>query len=261
MIVFRKISFLTAFTLGFLVWTVCLQSASANVYTVSADVSIGVHVGNNSTFDLGDPCTITKDGKHNVGAATDTNYMLVRFDFTGWPADPGVTSVKLRLTRSSGDIPSSSPPYTVSARGFYPANYDWYLDPENVTGNYQYYNDGVGDIPWKKSDGSLGTIEEAGYDYLGGGSTWDSDTGNTTLEISLNAANVQDWIRGQTSNNGLRLDSNRSISPYFYGSGATNAADRPTLIIEASVPEPASLAVLGIGAFGLVAKRRRQTRL
>lgn len=241
----KKIIPSVAFVLGLLAWTTCLQSASADVYTVSADVSIGVHAGNDKTFTLGDLCTITDGG---AGSATYTNYMLVRFDFSGWPSDPGVTSVKLRLTRSGGDIPTS---YVVYARGFYPANNTWYLDPENVTGNHQH-ND---DITWKKSDGSSGTIEEAGYNYLGGSNTWDGDT----LEISLSATKVQNWITGATPNNGLRLfEDNATTSPYFYGSGAANVADRPTLIIEATAPEPASLVLLTAGAVGLLFKRRRQ---
>ncbi len=234
-----------ALTFGLLIWTVCSQPASASPHILYADVSVGVKFNSDSTFTPGLPCTIT-----NPPTDSDTDYMLVRFDFTGWPDDTVVTSAKLRLTASGGQNPT---PYIVYAYGFCNDNTDWYLAPQNAAGLWQYYDTGSGNIPWKNSLGQVDTIENADYWLGGSGSTWDG----ATLEISLDAAKVQDWITGSTPNNGLRLDSNKTSVPYFYGSGAANAADRPTLIIEADAPEPASLVVLGIGAFCLLFKRER----
>ena len=235
-----------AFIFGLLIWTVCSQPASAETYILYADVSVGVKFDSDNTSTPSQPCTIT-----SPPTDSQTDYMLVRFDFTGWPSDTIVSSAKLRLTMSGGQNPS---PYIVYAYGFCADNTDWYLAPQNVTGLWQYYDTGSdGDIPWKNRSGQVDTIENADYWLGGSGSTWDGKT----LEISLNAANVQNWIAGVTPNNGLRLKSNRTSVPYFYGSGAANVSDRPTLIIEATVPEPGSLVLLTVSAIGLLTKRRR----
>ncbi len=234
------------FLFGLLIWAACSQPASADTHILYADVSVGVKFDSDSTFSPGTPCEIT-----SPPADSQIDYMLVRFDFTGWPSDTIVSSAGLRLTRSGGQNPS---PYTVYAYGFYSDNTDWYLAPQNATGLWQYYDTGGnGDIPWKNGSGQADTIENADYWLGGSGSTWDGET----LEISLNAVKVQNWITGATPNNGLRLQSNKTSVPYFYGSGAANAADRPTLIIEATAPEPCSLFILSMGTIGLFFKRRR----
>jgi hypothetical protein len=43
---------------------------------------------------------------------------------------------------------------------------------------------------------------------------------------------------------------------YFQSREAGNEVDRPTLVIQ-FVPEPATLTVLGLGALGLIRRRRR----
>ncbi len=236
-----------AFIFGLLIWMVCSQTASAETYILYADVSVGVKFDSDNTSTPSQPCTIT-----SPPTDSQTDYMLVRFDFTGWQSDTIVSSAGLRLTRSGGQNPS---PYIVYAYGFCGSNTDWYLAPQNATGLWQYYDSGGDDdIPWKNSSGQADTIENADYWLGDSGGTWDGET----LEISLNAAKVQNWIAGVTPNNGLRLQSNKTSVPYFYGSGAANAADRPALIIEADAPEPAGLVLLTVGAIGLLAKRRHR---
>ncbi len=235
------------FIFGLLIWTACSQLASAETYILCADVSVGAKFDSDNTFTPSQPCTIT-----SPPTDSQTDYMLVRFDFTGWPNHTIVFGAKMRLTKSGGQNPS---PYTVYAYGFYDDNTDWYLAPQNATGLWQYYDTrGDDDIPWKNSSGQADTIENADYWLGGSGSSWDGET----LEVSLNTAGVQDWIAGATPNNGLRLESNRTSVPYFYGSGAANVSDRPTLIIEADAPEPGSLILLTVGAISLLTKRRRR---
>jgi hypothetical protein len=233
------------FVFGLLIWVVCSQTASAGTHIIYADVSVGVKFDSDDTFTPGLPCEIT-----HPPTDSQTDYMLVRFDFTGWPGDTIVSSAGLRLTRSGGQNPS---PYTIHAYGFYGDNTDWYLAPQNASVLWQCYDTRNGNIPWKNNSGQADTIENADYWLGGSGSTWDGET----LVISLNVAEVQNWIAGATPNNGMRLEGNKTSVPYFYGSGAANQADRPTLIIEADAPEPAGLVLLTVGAIGLLSKRRR----
>jgi len=238
-----------AVVFGLLIWAICSQPVSAGTHVLYADVSVGVKFDSDSTFTPGMPCKIT-----NPPTDSQTDYMLIRFDFAGWQNDTIVSSARLRLTRSGGQNPS---PYIVYAYGLCTDNTDWYLAPQNATGLWQYYDTG-GDsnIPWKNSSGQPDTIENADYWLGGSGSTWDGET----LEISLNAVKVQNWITGTTPNNGMRLESNKTSAPYFYGSGAANVTDRPTLIIEADAPEPTSLVILGVGSFGVLFRRRLYCR-
>jgi len=238
-----------AIAFGLLIWAACSQSVSAGTHILYADVSVGVKFESDSTFAPGLPCEIT-----SPPTDSQTDYMLVRFDFTGWPSNTTVSSANLRLTMSGGQNPS---PYIIYAYGFCGDNTDWYLAPQNATGTWQYYdNGGDGDITWKNSSGQADTIENADYWLGGSGGTWDGET----LEISLNAVEVQNWITGATPNNGMRLEGNKTSVPYFYGSGAANVTDRPTLIIEADAPEPASLVILSMGTIVLLFNRRRAGR-
>ena len=235
-----------AFTLG-LALALVPAGARAGVHLVTAEVSVAVHRGNNATATPGAPCRITEGGTDYAN-----DFMLLWFDFSGWPTDPGVTAVTLRLTRSYDEPGIDPDEYVVRARGFYAGNDAWYAAPDSATGNWQRYDPAGGHLPWKDDAGADCDVEAAGNEYLGGGNTWNGDV----LEIALDPADVEAWITGARPNNGLRLYGDRTRSDAFYGAAAADVAHRPTLLIEAEAPEPASLGVLLLGAAALVIRRR-----
>lgn len=94
------------------------HSAAANIYPVVADVSVGSHQGDNTTFTPGDPCYLTSGGTDSA-----TDFMLLWFDLSGWPTEPVISDVVLRLTRAEIETTSD---YTVRARGFHAGNDSWW---------------------------------------------------------------------------------------------------------------------------------------
>ncbi|MDY6913886.1 MAG: DNRLRE domain-containing protein, partial [Planctomycetota bacterium] len=210
----------------------------------------------NTAYTPGNPCVLT-DGTPGTSAES---YMLIWFDLSSLSTDTQVHSATLRLTRAGNgtladpyELPSK---YTVYAGAFYEGNTQWYTNANHVTGMYQYYGGGgSGNVSWRDSSGNETTsVTDAGKLYFNSGSnTW----AGMQVEFSLSSSKVQDWISGDFTNNGLRLYSNKTVSPDFYGSGASAPADRPTLILDLMLPEPSSLTLLCIGAAGLLTGRRK----
>ncbi len=181
-------------------------------------------------------------------AAEQRSNALVRFlgldSIVG--AGETVTSASLVLT-STYKHTGATPRDLVAFRSLI----DWTDSTDGVNGSGGTYwtNYGSGGSASGYSGAEMGRIVNLAA----------SDVG-ATISISLDAAAIQSWISNPASNFGLLLTMPHSSNgnfKTFEGSGQTNA---PQLLIEtttATVPEPGSLAVLGLGGLLAMVRTRR----
>lgn len=84
-----------------------------------------------------------------------------------------------------------------------------------------------------------------------------SGASQSDLMVSFDTTPVPSFITNGFSNTLVNLDTNLTLVPSTTNGGRTTAQ---TLLVVQPVPEPASLAIFGLGVAGLAWHRRRQTK-
>jgi hypothetical protein len=234
--------------------TYTFQDGDSNGYAGTQDITIyggsdsQVNTGGSSVFYLG------------YSAKS-----LLRFDDLGVLAGQTVQSATVTLYTSSNSYGTHSG--------------DPATDPVTL---YAMDNANVG---WQQGTGSYpdaATSGEACFDYLSFNTTpwpsptsvqnWTTDGVATVLDtqtftyqtdgvpvtFTLPVALVQQWVNGG-AHPGLIVDSSTYINGVqFQSSEFGSVAGRPLLtVVTTAVPEPASLAVLGVLGLGLIRRQRR----
>jgi hypothetical protein len=200
------------------------------------------------------------------GAMTDGTRAraIMKFDVASLAGQGTVQSATLKLTEYSS---SSGTSFNFNIYRIADANAGWqqgsgyYLAGQttgDVCWNYLDYDT----VNWAGSAGLATPVTDYDATYVAQGTFVNSETeANPVLSIALPASLIQDWIDDPSHNAGfliaLDVNGNGTNTAQFASSDNTTTAWHPSLAVTMAVPEPATGAMLLIGA-GLMALRRRR---
>jgi hypothetical protein len=156
------------------------------------------------------------------------------------------------------DISSGNNPYlaafnaAVANPSGYLINYDWYVDTSLSPGNYgtflqvgTYINAGQGTFPYQQDFPAVGKDFELDGTQLASGSVF-SGTVSETLTAKYGAIHA-DFLGAPSQRLGLIINGDGAAATVYFD----NISITP-------IPEPATLALAGLGGLGLLAMRRRK---
>ena len=241
--------------------------AQSRDLTLLSDWMINANVGADTTLGLG----------NQAGPDKRT---LIGFDLSSIPAGATVTSATLRLTLVSNVGTDTDPLVngTASIYTVFGTNAGWgegatgYSDPAGAgeaTWNYANHNTvtwrnsaGAGSFPGLGNPGDAYAASVVGsFPVFGHGPAYETYVTNYTQTVTLSdLTGIQNWLVNPAQNAGflIRVNTGTNLWWNYYSSEVANASFQPMLTIEASIPEPASAAVLGLAGLGLSACRRRR---
>lgn len=246
--------------------TICTLLLTTIASVGSADTITLNPVQDNTIFS--DSSNLSAGGGIGIFAGTNnggnTRRGLLQFDVAGGiPAGSTITSATLTLYLAQ------APNGTARNVELHRLNLEW---GEGTAGAGMGLSGGGftaanGDATWTENKHNVSTWT-AGSDYVAAASATSSIAGNvagtsyTWTSASL-LADVQSWLAAPTGNHGWALTNaaegtNQSIKA-FSSREATDAALRPKLSIEYTVPEPTSLVTLTGLATMLFARSRFRT--
>ncbi len=214
-----------------------MQVLNSVAETTLNESSVNNNMGGHATMHAG----FTNGGTERRG--------LIQFDVSGIPSGSTITSVTLQLTVPSGNT-ANSPNFALHRM-----NTVW--GEGNKSGNNGAAA-GAGEATWNDSGFGAWATPGAGSgtDYVAAASANTNVLGLGSYNWSSSglSADVQAWVDG-TANNGWILIETTSVSGTarrFSSNGA------PTLtVVYTPVPEPSSVALLGLGGIALILRRRK----
>lgn len=183
---------------------------------------------------------------------------LIKFDISSVPVGQTIDSAVLRIRYNSSANPNGY------ARRFR-------LHPMLVSVNYGNKDDApasVGEVTMNQRAQSqtnwgqpnpLGFGPQPDVDFDSSifvKSLIDNSQIGTFIEIDITSILAM-WYNGTLTNNGLLLLGDTSqIGDWFNSSEASDISKRPELVVSYTIPEPATLSLLAVGALSLLRRRR-----
>ncbi|MCC7350053.1 MAG: DNRLRE domain-containing protein [Phycisphaerales bacterium] len=248
----------------------CLAIAPLAGAAVTYTFQDGDVNGYNGTQDL--TVYYINDVENNINAGADisiyvgySSRALLRFDNLGSLTGQTVQSATLTLYTSAnsyGTHEGDATSHPASIYAFENENVGWQqgvghysnvASSGEATGAYLSYNT----TPWPNTAALTGfntsdvlaPLDTQTFPYL---------TDGVAITFTLPAPLVQQWVDGG-ANPGLIVDSSEYYNGIqFQSSEFATASGRPLLTVTTAVPEPASMAVLGLVGLGLMGRRSRK---
>jgi len=185
---------------------------------------------------------------------------VVGFDISGLPSGATINSATLSMTFAAGSQFGNGTSQTWVVKN---PTAQW------IEGQVSYYfaqNTGSG-VKWNSSDdpygaGGTGITMANQPTVIDTASSTQGVTNLPGTSLSFNVTSlVSGWYDNTLQNRGVAiLNTAGANNGNIYWAGKANATDtwRPTLVIDyTAVPEPAGLAVLGLGAAAMLRRRRK----
>jgi len=169
-------------------------------------------------------------GEWNGGSAVDRS--LLHFDVSSIPATATINQVRLILWDDGSNYSSNTRTMRV------------YRMVRAWTASTSTWNTTDGSTSWGTAGASNATDREA------------TDIGSVSMpateiegywQVTLSPSNIQDWIDGDLTNNGLQLKMDTETNDMHQFSDETVSGEEPKLIVDYTVAGGLTLALMGVG--------------
>ena len=191
-------------------------------------------------------------GSLMVGKVKDADFgrALLFFDLSLIPAGSTINTVELTMTKRTVDS-GASEDHTITVHELVGA---WVEDPTNTNSPTWLNRDHDVPTPWATPGGDFNAAVLSSYtgnpvaDPIG--SKYDFPTGAGFVSTAQSALDGSGTMYLLLQSADSEADDDRGLFQ-FYSDDETVAGDRPLLTIQ-YIPEPTSMALLGLGALGLL---------
>jgi hypothetical protein len=202
-------------------------------------------------------------GKTGANNAYLLRRAVLAFDFSSFPAGSTVTdaSLALQVTRTNGALaePFTLNPLTASwgegaSNAGSPGGGGGVAGTGDATWIHRFYNTSA----WTMPGGDYSPTVSASQQLAG--------VGSYVFSSPQTAADVQGWLDNPSVNFGWVLRGDESLAQGTLGAKEFASSEhatlgfRPMLTVNYIVPEPAALALIAVGAVGLLRRRRADDR-